>query len=187
MNSNVLQSSSTLAIRGILALLFGIVALLLPGPALLGLAIAFGAYAFVDGVFALAAAFKRRNREGRGWLVLEGIAGLLAGIVTFIYPGLTAFALIALFGAWALITGVMKIVMAIRLRKEIQGEWLLALSGVASILVAVLIAYQPTTATLALVWTIGIWAIVIGGMMIALSFRVRHWERESEEPLQRAA
>jgi uncharacterized membrane protein HdeD (DUF308 family) len=187
MNSNVLQSSSTLAIRGALAVLFGIIALLLPGPALFGLVLVFGAYAFIDGVFDLASAIKRRNQGGVGWLVVEGIAGVGAGVITFLYPRITVLALIALFGAWALITGIMKIVMAIRLRKEIQGEWLMVLSGVLSIVVAALVAFEPAAATLALIWTIGIWAIVVGGMLIALSFRVRRWEREGREPLERAA
>src|SRR5882724_8787594 len=105
MNSTVLQSPATLAIRGILALLFGVVALLLPGPALLGLVLAYGLYAFADGIFALASAVARRGRDGRGWLAVEGIIGIIVGIVTFIWPTLTAVALMALFGAWALVTG----------------------------------------------------------------------------------
>jgi uncharacterized membrane protein HdeD (DUF308 family) len=187
MYSSVLQSSGTLAIRGILALLFGVLALLLPASAFLGLVIAFGAYALVDGVFALAAAITRRDRDGRGWLALEGIAGIITGIITFVWPGITAVALIALVAAWALVTGVMKIVLAIRLRKEIRGEWLLALSGVASILLAALMMMSPGPATLGLVWALGIYAIVLGGLLIALSVRVRHWERSSGEPLRRAA
>src|SRR5262245_12815093 len=185
--STVLQSPATLAIRGIVAVLFGIVALLLPGPALLGLVIAFGIYAFVDGVFALGAAIKRREHEGRGWLALEGIAGVIAGIVAFFWPGVTALALVALFGVWALVTGVMKIILAIRLRKEIRGEWLMVVSGIASILVAALIAIAPVRATVALVWTLGIWALVIGGLEIALSVRVRHLEQGKGEPFRRAA
>ena len=116
MYSRFLQSPGTLAIRGIVALLFGILALLLPASAFLALVIAFGAFAFVDGVFALAAAINNSDRDGRGWLALEGIAGIIAGIVTFVWPGLTAVALIALVAAWALVTGIMKIVLAIRLR-----------------------------------------------------------------------
>jgi len=188
MYSSVVQSPGTLAIRGIVALLFGIVALLLPASAFLALVIAFGAFALVDGVFALAAAITRRDRDGRGWLALEGIAGIIAGILTFVWPGITAVALIALVAAWALVTGIMKIVLAIRLRKEIRDEWLLALSGVASILLAALMMLAPLPATLGLVWALGIFAIVLGGLLIALAVRVRHWERSSgEEPLRRAA
>jgi len=187
MESTVVQSPGTLVFRGIVALLFGVVALLLPGSAFLALVIAFGAYAFVDGVFALASAITRRNRDGRGWLALEGIAGIIAGIITFVRPGLTAVALIALVAAWALVTGVLKIVLAIRLRKEIRGEWLLPLSGVASIVLAALMVVAPLTATLALIWALGIFAIVLGVLEIALSVRVRHWEQSLSEPSGRAA
>jgi uncharacterized membrane protein HdeD (DUF308 family) len=153
----------------------------------LALVIVFGAYAFIDGGVALLTALNRRDRGGRGWLAFEGVAGIGAGIITFIWPGVTALALIFLVGAWALLTGVMRIVLAIRLRREIRGEWLLALTGVASIALAALIMVTPGTATLALVWALGIYAIVIGGLLIALAVRVRHWQRSSIEPLQRAA
>src|SRR6516225_3564262 len=179
MYSNVLQSSGTLVVRGIIALIFGIAALFLPGPTLVGLVLAFGVFAFVDGILALAAAITRHDYEGRGWLAIEGLAGLAAGIVTFVRPGLTIVALIALFGAWALITGIMKIVLAIRLRKEVSGEWFLVLSGIASIVVAALVFATPAAATLALVWTIGIYAIVLGVLLLALSSRVRHWEKSA--------
>jgi len=86
-----------------------------------------------------------------------------------------------------LITGVLKIVLAIRLRREIRGEWLLALTGAASILLAALIIAAPLTATLALIWALGIYAIVMGGLMIALSVQVRHWERSLPESFERAA
>jgi uncharacterized membrane protein HdeD (DUF308 family) len=188
MYATVLQSSNVLAVRGIIAVLFGVVALLLPVPALLALVMAFGAYAFIDGGVALTSALTRRARSGRGWLAFEGIAGIIAGIITFLRPGVTALALIFVVAAWALLTGVMKIVLAIRLRREIRGEWLLALTGVASIVLAVLIVATPITATLALIWTLGIYAIVLGGLLIALAVRVRHWEEKSSiEPLERAA
>jgi len=187
MYSTALLSSGTLAIRGIIALLFGVVALLLPGTALLALVIAFGAYAFIDGVFALAAALTRRERDGRGWLALEGIAGLIAGVIAFVRPGLTVVALISLVAVWALLTGALKIVLAIRLRREIQDEWLLALSGAASIVVAALIMMAPLKATLAFIWTLGIFAIVLGGLLVALSVRLRQWERALLDRYGRAA
>jgi len=187
MYSTLLLSPSTLAVRGIVALLFGVVALFLPGTALLALVIAFGAYAFIDGVFALAAALTRRRRNGRGWLAVEGIAGIIAGGIAFVQPGLTMVALISIVAVWALLTGVLKIVLAILLRREIQGEWLLALSGAASIVLAALIMMAPLRATLAVIWTLGIFAIVLGGLLIALSIRVRQWERSLLERFGRAA
>jgi len=147
MYSTLLQTPTTLVIRGIIALIFGIVALTLPTTAFWALVIAFGAYAFVDGVSAL----------------------------------------IALVSAWALVTGALKIVLAIRLRRDIRGEWLLALSGVASIVLAILIMVAPLQATLGLIWALGIYAIAIGGLLIALSVRVRHWQQSLIEPFERAA
>jgi uncharacterized membrane protein HdeD (DUF308 family) len=187
MYSTIAQGSSTLVIRGIVALIFGIVALFLPVTALLVLVVAFGVYAFVDGVSALMAAFTRRNRDGREWLAVEGVAGIVAGVITFFRPASTAVALIALVSAWALVTGIMKIVLAIRLRKEIRGEWLLALSGVVSLLLGGLIIATPAAATIALIWTLGIYALVTGGLMIALSVRVRQWEQRLVHGLERAA
>jgi len=187
MISTIVQGSGTLAIRGIVALLFGVVALMLPVTAFWALVIAFGAFAFIDGAFALLAALTRRNRDGRGWLAVEGIAGITMGVLTFVRPVSTAVALIALVSAWALITGALKIILAIRLRREIEGEWLLVLSGAASILLAVLIMATPLTATIALIWALGIYAIVLGELMIALSVRVRQWERALIEPFERAA
>ena len=173
MYSTIAQGPGTLAVRGIIALLFGVIALMLPGSAFWALVIAFGAYALADGVSALITALKRRNRDGRGWLAIEGIAGIVAGVLTFLWPITTAVVLIAFVSAWALITGVLKIVLAIRLRREIRGEWLLALNGAASILLAALIMAAPLPATFVLIWALGIYAIVMGGLMITLSVQVR--------------
>jgi uncharacterized membrane protein HdeD (DUF308 family) len=187
MDSSIAESPAALAIRGIFALLFGIIALLLPVSAFFALVLVFGAYALADGVSALIAAIRRRDSDGRGWLVVEAITGIIAGVLTFVWPAITAVALIALVTAWAFVTGVMKIILAIRLRREIKGEWLLALSGVASILLAVLLLARPLAATLALIWSLGIYALVISGLLIALSFRVRNHERSLREPTEPSA
>jgi uncharacterized membrane protein HdeD (DUF308 family) len=168
-------------------LLFGLIALILPTSAFWALVLVFGAYALVDGISALATAMTRRNRNGRGWLALEGIVGIVVGIATFIWPGTTGVALIAFVAAWAFITGVAKIVLAIRLRHEIRDEWLLALSGVASIIFSGLFIATPAAATIALIWTLGIYALFLGGLLIALSVRVARWERSFMGPRQRAA
>ena len=180
--SAIVQSPASLTVRGILALLFGIIAIMMPASAFWALVFVFGAYALIDGNSALSSAISRRDRDGRGWLGVEGAAGIIVAIITVLFPGGAALALIALVSAWALVTGVLKVVLAIKLRREIRGEWLLAVSGVASIILAILIMRMPITATLALVWTLGIYAFVMGGLLIALSLRVQRWERDVIQP-----
>jgi uncharacterized membrane protein HdeD (DUF308 family) len=174
----VAQNWWLLALRGVLAILFGIIAFVWPGITLLVLVLLFGAYALLDGVFSIVAAFSDRASKQRWWvLLLEGLLGIAAGIIAFLWPGMTAFALVYLIAAWAIITGVLEIAAAIRLRQEIEGEWLLALGGVASIIFGVLMVIWPGTGALALVWLIGAYAIVFGVLMIALAFRLRSWGR----------
>jgi uncharacterized membrane protein HdeD (DUF308 family) len=187
MRSTILESSGSLLARGIIAILFGAIALLVPASAFFGFVLAFGAFALADGIFALIAAIKKSTSEGRGWLVFEGIAGILAGLVTFMWPGITAVALISLVAVWAAVTGVMKILLAIQLRKVITDEWFMALSGVASILLAALIIFAPAAATRGLMWAIGIYAIVVGCLLIGLYMRVRRWERGLAETTTRRA
>ena len=165
-----------LALRGLAAALFSLLALIWPGVSLAVLILLFGAYALVDGVFGIAAAI--RSSSGRRWLLLaEGVIGLLAGLVAFVWPGLTALALLYVIAFWAIFTGILKIATAISLRREIRNEWLLILSGVLSVLFGLLLAASPAAGLLALVWLIGVYALVIGGLLIALAFRVRGWRR----------
>jgi uncharacterized membrane protein HdeD (DUF308 family) len=162
-------------LRGVVAVIFGILALIWPGITLTALVLLFGAYALVDGIFALGSAiFGGRSSEGRRpWLVLEGIAGILAGILTFIWPGITALVLLFFIAAWAVVTGVFEIIAAVQLRREIQGEWLMALAGVFSIIFGILLFVWPVTGALAVVWLIGIYSIVFGVALIALGIRLR--------------
>jgi Uncharacterized conserved protein len=165
-------------IRGIMGIVFGVVTFFQPGISLAALVLLFGAYAFVDGIFAIMSAIRRRTGSEPWWLLsLEGIAGIAAGVMTLLWPGLTAIVLLYVIAAWALVTGAFEIAAAIRLRKIINHEWLLVLSGVASIGLGVLLMLLPGPGALALVLWIGAGALVSGVMFVVLSLRLRSWGR----------
>ena len=170
-----------LALRGLAAIIFGILAFVWPGITLWALILLFGAYMLVDGVFAIVAAVRAAGDDARWWLLLvEGILGVLAGIVAFVWPGLTALALLYFVAAWAIVTGIFEIVGAIRLRREIEGEWALILGGALSVLFGVLlVAVGPGVGLLSLVWLIGVYAVAFGVLLLILGFRVRN-ERSTE-------
>ena len=171
-----------LALRGVLAILFGLAALLRPGIALEALILLFGAYALVDGVFSIVGVFGgARGGMPRWLLLLEGIAGIVAGIVAFVLPVLTAFALYFLIIAWALVTGVAEISTAIRLRREIEGEWAMILSGALSILFAVVLLVSGAIGIFTLVWVIGVYAVVFGVLLLIAAFRVRGQDNQRGE------
>lgn len=168
----------SLVIRGLVALIVGIIAFVLPGITLAALVILFGAYALIDGVVSFIGAWKAsRAHERWGVLVLEGIAGIVASVVTILWPGITAFALVVLIAAWALVTGAFEIAASIRLRKYISGEWLLALSGIASIIFGFLMIAFPLAGALAIAYMVGIYALVFGVLLLALGFRLRSWAK----------
>jgi uncharacterized membrane protein HdeD (DUF308 family) len=161
-------------LRGIAGVLFGLAALVWPGITLMALVLLFGTYAFVDGAFAIGSAFAKRARSDRWWLLLvEGILGIGAGLVAWFMPNITALAMVYLVAAWAITTGAFEIAAAVRLRKEIRGEWLLALAGVLSIGMGLVVAFSPAIGALALVWTIGIYALIFGVVFIVLAMRLR--------------
>lgn len=170
-----------LLLRGVAAIIFGILAFFWPGITLLTLVLLWGAYALVDGVLALWAAISGRvptmTPGPRWWLGIVGLAGIAAGIMTFAWPGMTTFILLMFIAAWAIVTGVMEIWGAVRLRKEIEGEWLLILSGLLSVAFGIILFAQPGTGALALVWFIGWFAVLFGAVNIALAFRLRQHHR----------
>ena len=174
MLANLAHSWHWVLLRGIFALLFGIFAFLWPGITLAVLVLVWGAYAIADGVMALIAAFTM-HEEGKPMasLIIVGILGIAAGIVTFLWPGMTALVLLLFIASWAVLMGIFEIAAAIRLRKHIENEWLLALSGVVSILFSVLMFLQPGAGALAVVWLIGSFAIFFGILLIALGIRLK--------------
>ncbi|MGE5248716.1 MAG: HdeD family acid-resistance protein [Bacteroidota bacterium] len=168
-------------LRGVAAVIFGILAFVWPGITATVLVIFFGAYALWDGIFALIAAF--RSQGDRRWaLVLEGIAGILAGIIALFLPGIAALSLLYLIAAWAIITGIMEIVAAVRLRKEIEGELLLMLSGLLSVVFGVFAMLRPAAGVLAITWVIASYAILFGILLIILGFRLRSWKGDRLAP-----
>jgi uncharacterized membrane protein HdeD (DUF308 family) len=161
-------------IRGLLAIVFGIAAFVWPGITLLVLVAFFGAYMFVDGVVALVAAIQfRHERERWPALLLEAVIGIVIGVVTFLVPGITALAWIYTIAAWAIVTGILEIVAAIRLRRAIANEWFLLLSGALSIVLGVVLALLPLAGLIAWVWVIGAYAVIFGALLIGLAFRLR--------------
>ncbi|HZO89800.1 MAG TPA: HdeD family acid-resistance protein [Chthonomonadaceae bacterium] len=163
-----------IALRGVVAILFGIIAFSQPTTTLVALVWLWGAYAIADGVCALFASV-RAAEQGRNWgmLLLSGLCGIVAGIIAFAWTGITALVLLYLVAAWAIVTGILEIAAAIGLRQIIEGEWLLGLSGVLSVLLGVALIANPRAGLVATVWMIGVYALLFGVTMLALAFRLR--------------
>ncbi len=169
-----------LLLRGVAAIAFGVLAIFWPAITLISLTLLWGAYTIVDGVFALWAAISGRAgaRMGpRWWLAISGVVSILAGLAAFFWPGMTAFILLIFIGIWAIIIGVLTIWGAIQARKEIEGEWVLGLFGLLSILFGLLVLFQPGAGALSLIWTIAGYSIAAGILLIVLAFRARKFKR----------
>ena len=161
------------ALRGVAAILFGLLAIVWPGLTLLILVWLFGVYAIVDGVFALLGAVSRAGRRGRDWLmVLRGMAGIAAGVIALVWTGITALLLLVIIAAWAIVTGILELMAALR-RRERGGRWPLALLGIGSVVLGVILVLFPGAGALALVLVIGAYAIVAGLMLLAAAYRLR--------------
>jgi uncharacterized membrane protein HdeD (DUF308 family) len=161
-------------IRGIAAIIFGILAFAWPGVTLVVLVLFFGAFALVDGIASLIAAITGRGATApRWWLAIIGLVGIAAGLLTFFWPAVTAVLLLYFIAGWAIAMGVFQIIGAIQLRKEIDNEWLLILSGVVSVLFGILLLAVPGTGLLALIWLIAIDAIIFGVLVIGFGLRLR--------------
>lgn len=163
-------------IRGVAAIIFGVLTFMWPGITLLALIYLFGAYALVDGVLNLIGAFERTAMPGRWWMLLvEGIVGVLAGLIAFVAPGLTGLALLFLIAFWAILTGALEIGAAIHLRRHITGEWLLALAGAWSVILGLLLVVWPGAGALAVAMIVGAYAVVFGIVLISLGLRLRRF------------
>ncbi len=161
----------TLVLRGAVAVLFGLAALFWPGKTLFVLILFFGAYTLVDGIFAIVGGIMDSSRR---WLLLiEGVLGVVAGLILLAWPGLGAIVLLYVIAIWAVVTGVMEIIAAISLRREIDNEWLMILGGSLSVLFGLILAFLPGAGLLSLTWLIGAFALVFGVAFIFLGFRVR--------------
>jgi uncharacterized membrane protein HdeD (DUF308 family) len=162
-----------LFLRGIAAIIFGVLALAWPGMTLLTLILFYGAFTLIDGVLAIIAAITGGAPTPRWWLAIVGLLSIAAGLLAFLMPGLTAIVLLYFIAGWAIATGVFQTIGAIKLRKEIDNEWLLILGGIISVLFGVAMMVAPGAGALALVWVIGIYAVIIGVLLVALSIRLK--------------
>lgn len=173
--TSLAQNWWLLLLRGIAAIVFGILAFMWPGITLLTLILFWGAYAIVDGVFSLWSAISGKGGavNSRWWLALVGVCGVVAGLLAFVMPGLTALVLLMFIAGWAIATGVLQVWGAIRLRKEIEGEWLLILSGLLSIAFGFVLIAWPGPGLLSVIWLIGSFAILEGIIYAALAIRLK--------------
>jgi uncharacterized membrane protein HdeD (DUF308 family) len=164
-----------LALRGLFAVIFGLLTFFVPGITLISLVLLFGFYAILDGVFDIVSAMRVPSHH---WaLLVEGIVGIIVGVLTIVWPGITAIALLYLIAIWAIVTGVLEIIAGIRLREIITNEWLLILMGVISVLFGILIIAFPRAGALAIVLWIGAYAFVFGVILIVLAFRLRSFRQ----------
>ena len=170
-----------LLLRGIVTIAFGVLAFIWPGLSLLTLIFLWGAYAIADGVFALGAAVSSKGGEiaPRWWLALIGLAGILAGLLAFVWPAITAQVLLVFIASWAILTGALQIWGAIQLRKEIEVEWMLVLSGLLSIALGVALLARPGVGALAVIWLIGSFAILVGCIYVSLALWLKKHKRQA--------
>ena len=166
-----------IALRGLAAVLFGVLAFVWPGMTLAVLVLLFGAYALVDGILAIVVA-ARGGTDNRLVLGLEGVVGVLAGLATFVFPGLTALVLLYIIAFWAVLTGVLEVVAAVRLRRVITNEWGLIIGGILSVLFGIVLIVSPGAGALAVVFLIGAYAVLFGVSLLMLSWRLRSHEQQ---------
>lgn len=168
-----------LMLRGVIAIIFGVLIWRQPEISIAVLILFFGAYILVDGVLGVYSAVAGRKEHDDWWvLLLWALISVGVGILTFLAPGVTTLALLLFIAIWAIATGVLQIVAGIRLRKEINGEWLLILGGLVSVVFGVFLMAQPAVGALAMVWLIATYAVLFGGVLVILAFRARAFGKQ---------
>jgi uncharacterized membrane protein HdeD (DUF308 family) len=188
---NLTRNWWLVVLRGVLAILFGLTAFLWPGLTFLVLILMFGVYAIADGAFAMLTGVVSSKYSPRWWVfLLEGVVSVAAGVVAILRPDLAAAVLIAVIAIWAILTGILEIAAAVRLRREITNEWMLAFAGFVSIVLGVLLFFQPGAGGLVITLMIGAYALIFGLVLVILGLRLRKWNtparRPAREPIQSA-
>ncbi len=172
MLDSIVRNWWMIALRGFAAILFGLAAVFWDYMTLTTFVLLFGAFVLLDGVFAIASDVANDAGEHCWWMLLEGITGVIVGVLTFVWPNLTELVLLYLIAAWAVVTGICEILAAIELRQEIENEWFLALGGVASLIFGISVALVSDAGALAITWMIGLYSIVFGVLLLLLGFRL---------------
>lgn len=164
----------SLVIRGVLAIVFGIVAFIYTGQTLLSLVLVFGVFAVLSGIASLVAAVRAGEVHQRwGWLAVSGLLSIAAGVMTFVWPGITALAFVLLVAAWAIFTGVMEITFALALPETLAHPWLMGFSGLLSVVLGIVLAVWPRAGAVSLTWLVGIYAIAYGATLLYYAYRTR--------------
>lgn len=176
MGTRLARNWWAVALRGVAAILLGLIALLWPAITLSILMLLLAAFAFVGGILLVISAIRDGLNHSHAWtLLIEGIIGIAVGILAFSWPGMTALFLLYLIAAWAIFTGIFEIVASLQIRREIANEWLLAIAGVASVIFGFLLIVWPVAGAVALLWVIAIYAIIFGFLLLSLAVRLRNW------------
>ncbi|MDF2902004.1 MAG: hypothetical protein K0Q62_2063 [Phenylobacterium sp.] len=179
MSSLLAQNWWAVALRGVFAIIFALIAFFSPGATLLSLVWVFAAYMLVDGVFGIVSGIRAASNNQRwGLLVLEGILNILVGVIAFIMPGLTVLFFVTLMAVWSLITGVLMIVAAFKLNPEYGRGWLI-FSGIVSVLFGIALLIAPLVGAVVLTWWLGAYALVFGIGLLVLAFKLRRWKDDS--------
>lgn len=173
MSALLAQNWWVIALRGVCAILFGLIALFLPGVTILALVLLFAAYMLVDGVLAIVAGIRAARQHNRwGWLILEGVVDLIAGGIAVVWPLITVVAFVYVMGVWAIVSGALMFMAGFRLNLE-HGRWLMKLGGIISVIWGILLILWPLVGAVVLTWWMAAYALFFGVALLVLAFRLR--------------